>query len=146
MSWGNSAPSVEDPYKLKQRVESADIILTGKMLYIGCFDEDFVEIKPDGPCVLPYKKTKLRYSLRTDKILKGKNTFLKEHQLLQKVFYYIPVTTEMKAEIEDGQQKIFFFKTRDLEPDIIDSINYVPATEREKIKQFLPKKSSPQTF
>ena len=124
-------------YKLKERVASADIIVTGKLLYIGCFDENFVELKPEGPCVEPNKKTQLRFSLRTDDVLKGKNTFLKEHELLQKVFYYIPVSGEMEAEIKNGQQKVFFFKTRDLVPDLIDRINYVPASERAEIEKLI---------
>ena len=131
-------PEGEKPdYKLKQRVETADVIVTGKMLYVGCFDEDFVEHKPRGNCTGPDKKRKLKYDLRTDDVLKGRNTFLKEHNLRQKVFFYSKIDIEREAKIKGPEHKVFFFKTRDLEPVLIDSVNYVPISERAEIERLI---------
>lgn len=142
---GKVSGKAKDPYELKERVASAEIILTGKMLYIGCFDENLVELKPEGPCTSAESKNSLRYSLRTDELLKGRTRFLKEYDLRQKAFFYSKVDEEIETEIKNGQEKIFFFKSRDLDPDNRDGVNYVPLSEKEKVMKLIEEQNNSLT-
>ena len=110
---------------LKEKFDNSEIVLTAKVLSVTCVDKETSAVFEMERCKNSYIRAAIKYRIRVDDILKGESTFLKEHQLRQKIFFNVSALSHGKSTPTIGENYIFLFNSRNLEPSIYEGRNFL---------------------
>ena len=120
---------------LKEKLENSEIVLTAKVLSITCVDKETSAVFEMERCKNSYIRAAFKYRIRVDEILKGKPTYLKEHQLRQKILYNVSALSHGRSTPTIGKKYIFLFNSRNLEPVVYEGRNFL---DMNQLKNIIP--------